>query len=213
MRVIKIFGLPRSCTNVTEYMLRDNFRVRVLTNYPCWKHGENTFVGRELHDRERNIDTDDMKFIVCTKNPYDWLFSLYTFENRTKRSKHRTMLDFLDGTAWHYKDQNPIDVFNKLTKHWLTMLTDPNIIQQVKYEDILKDQATLFEKIAKIFQLPPKRKKFAVLQSRIDPCIKNTKKEFKKRVNKFSPDLIRYINKRLDPKVVEMAGYKLQVVK
>ena len=93
MDAIKIFGLPRSCTNFTTVLLRDNFRCKILDNFPCWKHGYNTFVGREIKNEE--VSTNDLKFVICTKNPVDWLWSLFCFENETKVKIKRKSYDFL----------------------------------------------------------------------------------------------------------------------
>ena len=74
MIIIKQFGLPRTCTNITEVLIKRNFKCRTYNNFPCWKHGRNTMKDRSLHCKDKNgrrVDTDDVKFVVCTKHPYD----------------------------------------------------------------------------------------------------------------------------------------------
>ncbi len=59
---------------------------------------KNTIKGRSIHDKDKsgkNVNTDDLKFIICTKNPYDWLWSLYQFQKNKREVKEYTLNDFL----------------------------------------------------------------------------------------------------------------------
>jgi hypothetical protein len=205
--IIKVFGLPRSCTNITEVLLQFNFKVFILNNFPCWKHEANNYEGRSIHDIDRNIDTDDLRFIVCTKNPYDWLCSFWAYEV-TKIKK--TFDEFLITNSWHYKNEKPIETFNRLTKHWLTMYSEGNVVQQVKHEDLLEDQVEVMKKIETAFQLTRKREMIGAIPHKIDPGRKKRNNKFKKRICTLTSKQIQTINKQLDEEVVELAGYKLK---
>ena len=213
MIVIKQFGLPRSCTNVTEVLIRKNFKCRTYNNFPCWKHGKNTIEGRSLHCLDKNgkkVDTDDLKFIVCTKHPHSWLWSLYDFEKGKPRVKNRTLDVFLRSPkTFHYPETNAIDVFNELTRHWLTMYKDPSIIQQIKNEEIITDQKTMLTRLKDAFNLKMKENDFYLIEKIIKPGLKATRLNFRSKIPRFTKKQIKYINSRLDKEVVKMAGYKL----
>jgi hypothetical protein len=213
MKVIKQFGLPRSCTNATEVLIRKNFKVRIYNNFPCWKHGENTIEGRSLHCKDksgRRVDTDDLKFLVCTKHPYDWLWSLYHFEKTKPRVKDRTLDQFLrQKNTFHYPNQNAIDVFNQLTKHWLKMFNDQSVIQQITNEQLLNNQIAICERLQESFGLQPKHAKFVEIEKTIKPGLVETKTTFTPRKRRFTQSQIDYIKGKLDARVVKMAGYSL----
>jgi hypothetical protein len=218
MIVVKLFGLPRTCTNVMEVALRTNFKNLVIwTNFPCWKHGKNTHKGRVIKRAKQRhhpaIDTDDLKFIVCTKNPYDWLVSLYNFEV-TSKQQDKSFDDFLRSPTWHYRNEknhsDPISKFNTLTHHWLTMFDDPSAIQQVKSEDMRKNQVALLTQLEKAFGLTRQRADLSPVEKRIAPGAKMTKENFKKKEMNFSKKQIAFINSRLDRKTLKVAKYRLR---
>jgi len=218
MNVVKIFGLPRTCTNAVEVLIRRNFKVKVINNFPCWKHGKNTLKGRSLHDSKRGIDTDDLTFVICTKNPYDWLNSLFKFENNTKLRKNfkKTFIEFLNNPSWHYKDVNwlknktPIGAFNTLTRHWLSISKSPNVLQQIKNEKMLVDQIEILNRLEKSFGWARKNKNLKPLKVRIAPGLKDTGKQFVFSGNKFNNNEIELINKSLNKKTLALAGYKIK---
>jgi hypothetical protein len=168
MENIKIFGLPRTCTNVAEILIKTNFECKVYNNFPCWKHGPNTIKGRSIHEineKGNKVDIDNLKFVICTKHPYNWLWSLWNFEKQKPHFRKRNLDQFLnDECCFHYRDENPIKVFNKLTHHWLTMQTDPKIIQQIKSEDMINKQEEVCQKLMNSLNL--KKKKGKILHYR-----------------------------------------------
>ena len=213
MKAIKIFGLPRTCTNVTEFCICSNFKCLLLNNYPCWKHGRNSLKGRSITDVKKKICIDDLKFVICTKNPYDWLHSLYDFESRTRGNK-KPFDKFLNTPCWHYKNENrvkssglPIDVYNELTLHWLKMYNDQTILQQVKFEDMIGDQIQVLTRLKTNFEIEEKDKLLAV-ETRINPARKNSQKKFKPNFGKFNKKQIQRINNQLDKKAMKIAGYE-----
>lgn len=217
-KIIKIFGLPRTCTNLTTVLLRKNFKCLVLDNNPCWKHGYNTHEGRTIEID--NLKTNDLKFVICTKNPIDWLWSLFCFENETKRKIKRSAEDFLTKNSWHYDKElkmTPIEAYNKLNKHWLEMFSESNILQQIKFEDLHDNQEKQLEKIEKAFGLERTKKSnknFELLESIVAPnakIIENQK--FKKRKVEWNEKQLNIIINNLDKKIVDLCGYKIKISK
>lgn len=216
--IIKIYGLPRSCTNVTETIIQKNFNLCLYNNWPCWKHGENTIQGRSLHltdPRGREVNTDELIYVVCTKNPYDWLYSLFCFEKSTKNKKQDAW-EFLKGSSWHYtktkswnrQESNAIDVFNYLTRHWLSL----DNVFQISHDHIIgaDKQIDCMKRLEKSFNLSRKHNDILPMENIIKPrrIEENVKYEYKPSV--FNKSQIDYISDNLDEEVVKLAGYELR---
>jgi hypothetical protein len=205
MEIIKIFGLPRSCTNLTTVLLRSNFNCIVVDNYPCWKHGFNTHQEKKL--KVKNFETDNLLYIICTKNPIDWLWSLYCFENETKLKKKKTQEYFLENPSWHYKNMSPIEAFNKLNFHWLTM-SDSKNIYQIKSEELQKNQIQELKKVKKYFNLDLKNKiKISKMENKVSPGGKLSEEKFKKRSVDWNDNAKKIIYKKIDKKTLSLCGY------
>lgn len=205
MKGIKIFGLPRSCTNLTTVLLRTNFLCPVFDNYPCWKHGTNCIENRSFSYEKKEIT--DLRYVICTKHPYDWLWSLFCFENETKIKFKRNPAHFLTQNSWHYKDMTPIQAFNKLNKHWLTISGNKEVIQQIKYEDLIDNQLNILNKIQKNFDLKIKKESLEEIKNKVAPKGKILKEGFKSRESQWSKKEISFINKKLDKDVLALCGY------
>ena len=227
MVVIKIFGLPRSCTNITEALLNTNFNNRVLTNFPCWKHGENTVhwryanlngdlnicQGTSLHTWDedgKRVDTDDLRFVICTKSPIPWLWSLYKFENETKWNIPRSQEEFLQGDAWHYRydHRNIIDVHNQLIKHWFSMAKKKHVFQ-VKHEDITSHPIKCLSALEKKFSLSRRQQKqrLKAIRTVVGPGVKQIKQRYRPRTVEFTHESLAYIESHIDKNAVRVAGY------
>lgn len=206
MKTIKLFGLPRSCTNLTTVLLRSNFKCGILDNYPCWKHGFNYYKERTLKNKKMEIN--DLKFVVCTKNPLDWLWSLFCFENETKLEIKKTKEEFLKNNSWHYKNMNPIEAYNILNFHWLTMTSRDNIFQ-FKFEDLQENQIKTLENIKQHFNLDLKNLKLKEIKERVNPGCKLSKNKFIKREQYWTKYEKYYIYKKIDKKTLDLCGYFL----
>lgn len=220
--IVKIFGLPRSCTNVTEVLIKSNFKCRVYNNFPCWKHGVNTIENNTIHGVDgqgREVDTDDVKYVICTKNPLDWLWSLYSFEKNVKRYKDKSTREFLINPTYHYGEKRgnngvwkesinkPVEVYNFLNHHWLTMSLDNTI--HVKHESITtpKDQVKILAFMEDKFGLTRKSEKLAGKANRVNPSRKVLDKDYKKPMPAFNRGDIELINSQLDKRTLELLGY------
>lgn len=208
MKAIKIFGLPRSCTNLVTILLRTNFKCIVLDNFPSWKHGFNTQEIKEnFYYNDKLID--DLKIVVCLKHPLDWLWSLFNFENKTKIKFGRNKGHFLTQTCWHYKemDLNPLDAFNIMNKHWLTISKSPKILQKIKFEDMQNNQIKTLEKIENQFNLERKNESFQTIKNIVAPSGKVKEKTFKAQIPSWTLREFNYIKKSIDEKVLKLCDY------
>ena len=207
MKAIKIFGLPRSCTNLVTILLRTNFKCIVLDNFPCWKHGFNTYENEELHYQDKVIS--DLRFVVCLKHPMDWLWSLYNFENKTKIKFGRNKGHFLTQVSWHYKNLglNPLEAYNVMNSHWLTISKNPSILQKIKFEEVDKNQIEVLQRIQSKFELEKKHEEFKTIKEVVAPSGKIEEKKFKQKVPNWSIKETEYIEKTIDKKVLKLCGY------
>lgn len=203
-KIIKIFGLPRSCTNLTTVALRTNLKCIVLDNYPCWKHGFNDHRGRSL--KNKDYETNDLKFVICTKNPLDWLWSLFCFENETKLKNKKTKEQFLNNFSWHYKNMTPIEAYNKLNFHWLKMCATKHIYQ-MKIENLEKNQINEIQKIQKYFNLEAKNESFFEVENTVKPGCKISDVKFEKRNQTWTLAEKNFIYKKIEKKTLELCGY------
>lgn len=207
MKAIKIFGLPRSCTNLVTILLRTNFKCIVLDNFPCWKHGFNAYENEELHYQDKVIN--DLRFVVCLKHPMDWLWSLYNFENKTKIKFGRNKGHFLTQASWHYKNLglNPLEAYNVMNSHWLTISKNPSILQKIKFEEVDKNQIEVLQRIQSKFELEKKHEEFKTIKEVVAPSGKIEEKKFKQKVPNWSIKETEYIEKTIDKKVLKLCGY------
>lgn len=211
-RYIKIFGLPRTCTNLAEVLLRENFRdVFLLTNFPCWKHGKSTIQGTSIHGvlHGERIDCDEVRFVVCLKNPYNWLRSFNNFE-APRRERPLTDLEFLaSASSFHYKDLNPVDTWCEMNRHWLSMVDDRSAMQVIRHEDLLRSQAGFAERVQAAFHLERASEQFVEIRNQVRPYAKVAEQAYLPKPHGFSSAAIDYINARLDREFVEALGYDL----
>lgn len=117
---VKMFGLQRSCTNLTLKLLTTNLDVRSTEKGTEWKHGF-------CKQFPRKHDGDDVKLMVCLKDPYAWLFSMYRMCSKGLDPKHTlkrsgfkrawTFSDFLRNP--HYSLDTPMHRWMSLYDHWV----------------------------------------------------------------------------------------------
>jgi hypothetical protein len=124
-----------------------------------WKHGP--YVGHTLKE--------EFPMVIITKNPYAWLVSCYnywrkfplgpeikdfTFEQFVTSSPCR-----LEGSAtvpYMCRAKNIMQYYWNSYYHWTSVRSTPFFVMQ--YEAILEDAEGAFGKLAKCFDLEPKRK-------------------------------------------------------
>lgn len=220
---VKIHGLQRTGTNYLAHLVNENYQnVKALINAGGWKHGH--YCAPWTLGREVNV-------LTVTKNPYAWLASLYkywrdaevgpdlskiTFEQFVKT---RAVFEMQQGVPYLYRADNPVQHWNNMNFHWLSIRMNKKKTLTVPYESLLLDCEGVVEAIAKDFGLKraacfvnPK-KTFLPGQEEVKLSDEDwnsrdyyLKEEF---LNHYTPDLLKFVNRELDPEVMDLLGYNL----
>lgn len=114
---IKIMGLPRSCTNYVENLMKKNFSVQLFINKHGYKHG---FQVKGNHN-----------ILLCLKNPYAWLTSFHRLYG-----ENITFKDFIQ-QPWILRGREfsyPILYWNEFNTHWL-----PKSKAIAKHENLIEN--------------------------------------------------------------------------
>ncbi len=203
MKHLKIFGLERTCTNVVQYLLAENFDVRLYINQLCDKHA--------VPVRVPKIRGAQLHFIICTKNPYAWLLSFYNYHNTKKKglTKGKKFHDFL--ISEHYDHPNPISRYNGTHRWWL-QFPHSFVIRQ---EDIVSNVTNVLHSIQTALDLTPTKQPFTTNRQRIDTGANPTEEPMnisyynkKQYLQKISRQQLRIINNQLDPTILKKLGYR-----
>lgn len=209
MEAIKIFGLPRTCTNFTEAFLEKNFKVRVLVSDPIWKHGCCNLLYDTLE--LKNGEVIKSKFIICTKNPYSWFVSIRDYAYRNHKNKPLLKKYIKGDKTWrsnHYKEYSPINAYNKMHRDWLFNIqcrrSDKLII---KSEQISGDQKHIANKISDAFNVEVND--FKEIRKRVMQKGKITSSDYQTKdyMSEYDEELLDYVNERIDPEIMKLLGY------
>ncbi|WP_417730717.1 hypothetical protein [Rosistilla oblonga] len=211
-RAVKIYGLPRTCTNLAAVLLRKNFDVAVYANELGWKHGPNLMWCGDKVKGERLV------YVFCTRHPYAWLVSAYRFEIGSG-FQHRSFSDFVLGTSQVYPNQNPVDVYNVLNRVWLRMAVSRHRIYHLRSESLQQCQRGAMQQIGKTLHLASAGGDFRSVRERIGPDETVRQQDFdpswyrrKQYLEFFDDRLLRDVNARLDTDLVGDLGYQLSTV-
>jgi len=170
MNPIKIHGLMRSGTNFLEFLILRNFDVIPLVNQHAWKHGH---IKKDL---EANT-------IIIFKEPFSWLYSIYTYSNRKNKinifpaTKGFDFKKFIR-SKFVYKDRpnkipqfeelNPVFLWNKMHESWLFCDTAGKKIF-IKYDSLLLQTEDVLKKIAEKFNMKLKSPTIVFPSENINP--------------------------------------------
>ena len=159
--IIKIFGIPRSGTNLLQALVPLNFKISTclkshFNDYLGWKHAKPKDISNYKHIEE------------ITKEKIIFLFSIREKESWKKAylEKHRGSFEL----PWEWADKNDKFIFN--TPHgpeiydsidifYDSMIEsyknfsekNSNLALIINYEDLLKDQIGVLQKIKDKFKL------------------------------------------------------------
>lgn len=219
MKFLKIYGLQRTGTNYTEWLLRENFlNLHVFKggNVLGWKHGtppefidwsgnnwdnqpiipeiikdyQNSIKGLEKKIQE-DFNKKAILHVICVRNPYSWL----------------------------YKNVNLKDIFtwNKKNRCWLEYFAKnkfPYIF--CDHQELIVDYIKQLEKICHNFNLDKKQDKYIDLKNEIGArlSIKNNlfRSDFYKNkcylnfIDNISLDLIR---KNIDGEIMDKLNFDI----
>lgn len=230
IQYIKIFGLQRSGTNYLTDLINRNFKnTRVLVNIGGWKHG--TYCAPYVLGQEVDV-------VVLVKNPYSWLRSVYEYwgPNRKKnigpdlRSvafeqfvRSRAVFEQQRGIPFLYRAANPIQYWNNMCFHWISVQMESKRCVMVSYETLLSNFDLTMLRLTDIFDLSPMSDSLEYTSSTkvFEPSEEepNTSDEdFAKSdyytqrgyMRYYSQDLIEFVNSQLDRDVMSKCGYNLE---
>jgi hypothetical protein len=219
---IKEFGLPRSGTNYTRFLIEENYQAIIIVDKEGWKHG---YISPQLPSNRKCV-------LVC-KNPFSWLISAYNYyqtsRNECVSMNVRSVQQFIrsEFALYHLKIllsyKNPIQCWNNMNRHWMSISNTGRKLFIVKHEDLLIDAQSLLDIMANRFSLLKKRKTFKNTSQAFRPAadtpVRLANKKFKsdyythaQYMDKFSENDLEFIKKELDAEVIERLGYSKNFV-
>lgn len=219
---VKIHGLQRTGTNYLAQLINDNFEnAKVLMNAGGWKHGHYCApwsLGREVH------------VLTITKNPYAWLVSLYKYwrDGNTGPDLSKTGFDLFllqraifeeaAGTPYLLRASNPVQHWNNMNYHWLSIRMNTKQALAIPYEALLFDARGVIEQVGAAFGLKQKDE-FRDCEQICEPgneSPKIAKERWEGRehyveeryLDEYSTDSLRFVTDQLDEEVMALLGYK-----
>lgn len=144
MKTIKQYGLQRSGTNYTRFLLVNNFRCDVVVNRAAWKHG--------YHNPDLSCDG----VVVTTKTPFAWLTSVWKYFRKVHR---RNLHDFLR-SGWSFEGthaSSPVIHWNTMNAHWLSI--DDPLVAVVDHDRQASDPEREMGEVADILGLERVKRK------------------------------------------------------
>jgi hypothetical protein len=218
---VKVHGLQRAGTNYLAHLVNENFlNVQSLVNVGGWKHGHYCApwtLGQEVH------------ILIATKNPYAWLVSLYKYW-QTKDAdlggqtfdafvRGRAVFERASGTPFLLRAANPVQHWNDMNYHWLSIRMNEKKVLAVPYEALLLETDAVLNAIGtdlgleRSDQLVLPRKKLLPGNEEVifsDEDWQDRDYYLKEKFLKaFTPELIAFVNSNLDKEVVGTLGYSL----
>lgn len=220
--VVKVIGLPRTCTNLVEKLCNQSFQrgCTMPTNWPCWKHG----VVYGMSDKVYIPKFDawvPAAYILCVKDPIQWLNSFCTFETRVPRTAQkdvafRKRMSWLQRPAYNYrnmvgyKSRRPIDLYGNLNRRWLNFFEKTGSTHfVVKQEDLIgeKAQREFMSMIAGKLSIPLSDKGISPISKQTAPSQRLMRFDYRPKPNSFGTKALEKIIKELDWEVAERLGY------
>jgi len=179
----------------------------VLTNHPWHKHNEWGQEDRTVYDHDGSLLTEEVKFVICAKNPYDYIESTFAFfSRRGDRYKFTgTLNEWIAGS----KKFDAIDRYNDLYRHWLHLPTnvEPFLFRQ---EDLAENSAEVLNQAMNRWKLDPKGGTLRGIEEQVNPSEKVTTARYRSRENSLTGAQIAAINERIDGKTLALLGYDVR---
>jgi hypothetical protein len=219
---VKVHGLQRSGTNLMAYLIDYNFEnTKALVNIGGWKHGPYCapwMLGQEVH------------VVSVCKNPYSWLVSVYKYWSNNPVGpnlqgvsfdqfvRNRLIAEQASGNPCLYRASNPVQYWNNMNCHWLTIRLNTKKSLFVPYEYLLIDPVLILKNMAKELGLNLKAE-VELLNKVLEPGEETfkagsedwTKKDYylkEEYLNEFTSELLEFVNTELDVDVMSSLGYK-----
>jgi hypothetical protein len=219
---IKIHGLQRSGTNYLVKLINENIHgAQCLVNAGGWKHGHYCApwtLGREVH------------VLAVVKNPYAWLVSLYHYWRVTTIGPNLRNVSFdqfvqsrveferQQGIPFLYRSQNPVQFWNDMNFHWMSIRLDQKKSLVIPYEALLSDANGVTKAIAQEFGMIINEKfideEMILTAGGEKPLADDNRfeKDYyvqEKFMESFNDELLQFVNDQLDHELVSSLGYRL----
>lgn len=202
MIAIKQYGLQRSGTNYTRWLIENNFQnVEVLVN----KYGNKHFVPEKL--------PNNIKTAITVKNPYSWYLSRYKLYIKEDNFGKKT-----GGNRGEKDLEDFIESWNYLNGLWFDLhKSRENISMIVKYEDLLLNRDDFFNELINKFNLIP-NKEYKDVENIIRPphiVIPNTIHDRnyyieEKYMDEITEEQLLIFRKNLSKKLMDAFGYEIK---
>ncbi len=206
----KMFGLRRTCTNLVQHLIESNFNARSLEIGGPWKHGK---IPSDWIAEKR------IKLIVCHKNPYAWLVSLYRLVSEkygtdptlpnSGLTPDLTFSEFLRHAVDGF--DCPVGRWNRMSTHYFAQPTFT-----VRHEDLLTHDGQKkfllqiedfgFEKRG---ELKTQNREVWMNQAVTHKEMDRGYYDKEQYMEMFSSDDLNLVNSQLDERIMEMLGYSL----
>jgi hypothetical protein len=176
MKKIKIFGLPRSGTNLTQILVPLNFKISTclkkdFNDYLGWKHGKPHSI--ENYNKISEITKEEFLFLFCVREKENW--------KKAYLNKHKGSFEM----PWEWSDQKDCFIFNtphgpEIYKNIDEFYNDrvnsyksftdinPDKSYIVRYEDLFNDQIGVLKIIKDKFQLELAQENFIKINKKIN---------------------------------------------
>ena len=231
--IVKLYGLRRSGTNYTQWLLENNFQsLYVMYNQTGWKHGKvirpnaidwsgenwnsdmnprarkraDILIKESAPYRER-IENGDLSFLFIIKNPYHYLFSIHKYGilNREKEDEFHGHNIYSWAKRWSNIHENYMNFIESNSNSAYIKCED---YHSLGHEKILKTLSHKFNwKLnEKIINQP----------FRVKAGCKVTKAKIENTQNRNYMQVIKdldRVNSNLNPDVMEYFGYDRRAVK
>lgn len=224
---IKIHGLQRTGTNYLAHLINENFQnTKVLVNLGGWKHG---------HYQAPWAIGEEVDVLVIAKHPYSWLVSMFNYWGPDKKLRigmdlrgvsfdqfvrNRVIFEMQRDIPYLFRSKNPIQHWNDMYFHWMSIRLNTHKIYFVTYETLLTNSVELLENIGKTFGLTPQTKTFQNFDSTFTPAgesLRPNEERFTRRdfylkheyLKHYTPELLDFVNQELDLEVLGQYDYYL----
>lgn len=212
---VKIHGLQRTATNYVAHMINENYKnCKSLVNIGGWKHGHYCApwcLGQEVH------------VVVVTKNPYAWLVSLYKYLSPPFDFDHFVrspiVLGEPNGSPYFLRAQNPIQHWNNMNFHWMSIRLNEKKVCTIPFENICMSPSEMTLALGNYFSLQIKEnlvntdKEMRPANESPEIGDSNFNKDFyfqKLFLKQFSSSLISFVNEQLDVDLMKNLGYSIE---
>lgn len=169
--IIKQWGLQRSGTNLTQWMLEKHFKnVRVYSNAGGWKYAVPSNVLEFPNLPFPNNRPPDYH-IITIKNPYSWFYSFKQYSLK----KPPSLYNFPIFNEIENNTTEIIKLWNDYTIEYLDWVSYDSSCMLVKYEDLVFSTDKVMNYIQQNFGLAKNNRSFALPDKKVDPDGKGIK--------------------------------------